>query len=118
MGRFIIRRKKHQRSGIRDEDGPIRCDAHLKWVRGLQCAVPDCDTGDRIEAAHVRSGTDGGTGQKPGDNWVVPLCATHHREQHQDGEATFWRRHIGIHDPRIMARDVWVLSPAGKRYRM
>ena len=78
----------------------IRCPAHLKWVREHACCVPGCH-GRPIEAAHVRTGTDGGTGQKPSDFWTVPLCGTvfgagvaegHHAEQHRIGEPAFERK--------------------------
>ena len=86
----------------------IRCPAHTGWVRGFSCVVPGCD-GRPIEAAHVRSGTDGGTGIKPGDQWVISLCASHHRDQHQVGEAEFERRH-GI-DMKALAREFAARSP-------
>lgn len=44
-----------------------------------------------IEAAHVRTGTDGGTGIKPSDWWCVPLCQIHHERQHKIGEPAFER---------------------------
>lgn len=31
----------------------------------------------------MRQGTGGGMGFKPGDEWCVSLCVTHHREQHR-----------------------------------
>ncbi len=65
-----------------------RCSAHLKFVRSYQCCVPGCQ-GMPIEAAHVRTGTDGGTGLKPSDCWVVSLCRDHHAEQHRIGETAF-----------------------------
>jgi hypothetical protein len=37
----------------------------------------------------VRVGTDGGVGLKPSDRWTISLCQTHHREQHELGEAMF-----------------------------
>ena len=46
-----------------------------------------------IECAHVRGGTDGGTGLKPSDRWALSLCAFHHREQYKIGERAFQARH-------------------------
>jgi hypothetical protein len=66
----------------------VRSPAHLAWVRSHRCCVPDCVLMP-IEAAHVRSGTDGGMGLKPGDDWAISLCAFHHREQHWWGEGDF-----------------------------
>src|SRR3546814_3660967 len=56
----------------------LRCPAHLAFVRSHACCVPNCNLHDihgfTTEAAHVRTGTDGGTGLKPGDNWTISLC--------------------------------------------
>jgi len=89
-------------------DKRIRSPAHLGWVRSHACCVPGCD-GRPIEAAHVRSGTDGGTGIKPGDMWAISLCAAHHRDQHQVGEPEFERRH-GI-DMKALASEFADRSP-------
>jgi hypothetical protein len=64
------------------------CAGHRAWVRRHYCCVPRCKRLP-IECAHVRRGTDGGTGIKPSDKWVISLCAHHHHEQHRTGEATF-----------------------------
>ena len=72
----------------------IRCPAHLKWIRTRFCeAILSGGCGGRVEAAHVRTGTDGGMGMKPSDCWVIPLCTEHHREQHRIGEAAFEKKH-------------------------
>lgn len=86
----------------------IRSRAHLDWVRTLPCAAcgqswAPCDP------AHVRRGTDGGTGLKPSDNWVVPLCHPCHLEQHRVGEASFARHHRL--DLKALAERVWAASP-------
>lgn len=64
------------------------CPGHRAWVRKHHCSVPGC-TALPIECAHVRRGTDGGTGLKPSDAWCVSLCAKHHQEQHRVGEDSF-----------------------------
>lgn len=64
------------------------CAAHRNWVRKHRCSVPGCMRGP-IECAHVRTGTDGGTGMKPSDRWCISLCQIHHREQHVLGEQSF-----------------------------
>jgi hypothetical protein len=66
----------------------IRCPGHLKWIRGFECCVPDCKRRP-IEAAHVRTGTNGGMGMKPDDTWAISLCQHHHMEQHRIGEPAF-----------------------------
>jgi len=63
----------------------------LAWIRQLLCAVPHCQIGlimrDRIEAAHIV--TRGAGGEDVGN--VIPLCQTHHRQQHREGIQTFAR---------------------------
>lgn len=94
----------------------IECPAHLKWLRGCECAVSDGFCEGRIEAAHVRLGTDGGTGLKPSDCYAVPLCSLHHQLQHGKGEYTFWTsRKL---NPIDVAKSYWDLSPAGRKWRM
>lgn len=93
---------------------PRRSRGHLDFIRGLPCCV--CGKAPRSEAAHVRSGTDGGMGLKPSDKFTVPLCSRHHREQHQVGEVSFWAsRNV---DPTGLAEHLWSKSgdqAAGER---
>lgn len=86
----------------------IRSPGHLAWVRQHQCCVPGC-LGVPIEAAHVRTGTNGGTSLKPDDSWVISLCATHHRIQHLEGEKHFENR-FGI-DMKALAQEFAAKSP-------
>lgn len=94
-------------------DGRLRCPAHLKWVRQHVCSVGSVLCEGPIEAAHVRTGTDGGTGMKPGDEWVISLCARHHRLQHQLGECEFEKEHCI--DMKQLAIEFAKASPALKR---
>lgn len=75
----------------------IRCRPHLEWIRTQPCLCRSSGDGwhchGPVQAAHVRTNTDGGMGMKPSDFWSVPLCAKHHREQHQIGETAFQLRH-------------------------
>ena len=68
------------------------CPGHRAWVRRHHCCVPGCLIVP-IECAHVRTGTDGGTGLKPSDRWSVSLCSAHHAQQHRLGERQFERRY-------------------------
>lgn len=65
----------------------FRSEKHLKFVRSLPCLIHGTTPS---EAAHIRTFTDGGTGLKPSDHFTVPLCSKCHREQHHEGEITFW----------------------------
>ena len=47
-------------------------------------------------------------GRKTSDEFVVPLCRTHHRQNHQIGDELFWRKQSGI-DP-LAARRLWEIS--------
>ena len=72
-----------------------RSPAHLAWIRGFQCSMPECD-GMPIEAAHVRLGSGTGMGQKPDDWRAIPLCRNCHSSQHSGGEETFWVRYAAL----------------------
>lgn len=49
-----------------------------------------------IQAAHIRVNSDGGMGQKPSDNRVLPLCHDCHALQHRIGEIKFWGGFEGV----------------------
>jgi len=87
---------------------------HLAFVRQLPCVA--CGKAAPSEAAHVRAGTDGGVGVKPGDRYAVPLCASCHAKQHRIGELSFWS---GLRiDPLNVALRLWTVSAdikAGER---
>lgn len=84
---------------------------HLKFIRTLPCLV--CGSRNTIQAAHIRAGNAvyakraTGAGEKPSDQWCLPLCAAHHEEQHRGNEITFWRQH-GI-DPFRVAQSLYQL---------
>lgn len=67
---------------------------YLKWIRTLPCAAMgrEIPCHGAIEAAHYRIGSKSGTGIKPCDRRVTPLCNAHHALQHR-GERTFWAGH-------------------------
>ena len=136
---MIPKRRTREKMGVR-HSSVIRCQGHLAFVRNRMCAIngktywgkvppesdwakldPNMDAvyehdcSNRIEAAHVRIGTDGGIGMKPSDCWTIPLCSSAHREQHKIGEAPFEKRY-GI-DMKKIAADLWRISPHGIKYR-
>lgn len=61
---------------------------HLAWIRRQPCCVAFCNNGD-VQAHHLRTAANSGTGLKPPDLEVVPLCGDHHRELHDVGRLTF-----------------------------
>lgn len=88
----------------------LRSPSHLQWVRGHECAIAgrhECK--GRIQAAHVRNGTDGGMGVKPSDCFVIPLCEAAHEWQHFIGEQAF-ELATGI-KMRGVADALWRVSP-------
>ena len=106
----MLKRRKKQKTGLRQESR-IRSYAHKKWVRSVhQCLIAykhEC-SGD-IQAAHVRTGTDGSMGEKPSDCYVVPLCVSAHAEQHSLGEFGFEKKYsISL---LAEANEAWVASP-------
>ena len=87
---------------------------HLAFVRQLPCVA--CGKAAPSDAAHVRTGTDGGVGRKPDDRYPVPLCTACHAKQHRVGELTFWSA-LCI-DPLSVALRLWTVSAdveAGQR---
>jgi hypothetical protein len=87
---------------------------HLAFVRQLPCVA--CGKAAPSEAAHVRTGTDGGVGVKPGDRYAVPLCTACHANQHRIGELSFWSA-LRI-DPLNVSLRLWTVSAdmkAGER---
>jgi len=91
-----------------------RRQQHLAFVRQLPCVA--CGKAAPSEAAHVRTGSDGGVGVKPGDCYAIPLCTACHARQHRIGELTFWSA-LRI-DPVNVALRLWTVSAdiqAGER---
>lgn len=88
-------------------DAGKRSPGHRKWIRGHACSV--CGSTVAIECAHVRTGTDGGTGMKPSDIWCISLCSECHAEQHRIGETIFEIKH-GI-DMKALAMEFFKASP-------
>lgn len=105
----MLRRRLNPKMGTREE-GRVRSASHLQFVRGFVCTIFDRhECAGKIEAHHVRLGTDGAAGVKPGDDWAVPLCSLAHRELHDMGEATFQQR-FGK-DLKAVAARLWRTSP-------
>src|SRR5215469_9434225 len=91
-----------------------RREQHLAFVRQLPCVA--CGKVAPSEPAHVRTGTDGGVGIKPGDRYAVPLCTDCHAKQHRVGELSFWS--ALRFDPLNVALRLWTVSAdlaAGER---
>jgi hypothetical protein len=79
---------------------------HVTFIRQLPCV--GCGKAAPSEAAHVRSGSDGGAGMKPSDRYSLSLCTSCHELQHRFGELTFWSA-LRI-DPLNVALRLWTVS--------
>lgn len=89
------------------QPNPKRAALHLAFVRDIGICLA-CGISGPTQAAHVRRGTDGGTGTKPSDKYAVPLCPECHVRQHRVGEVTFWGE-LGV-DPLDVACRLWTVS--------
>src|SRR5690242_7627852 len=105
---MIPKRRKPKPMGC-NQPSQIRCPGHLQFVRSRECSLRSSRCAGKIEAAHVRTGTDGGLSVKPSDFWTIPLCAIHHRLQHDMGEPEF-ERSFKI-DMKAIASRLWSISP-------
>ena len=82
----------------KSRSGALRSDIHRKFVRRHECIVwgnphSPCDTHHPVECAHIRTAANSGIGVKPGDEWTVSLCRSHHSETHAHGDITFERKY-------------------------
>lgn len=90
---FSVASTRQKRPRIHDE-------AHLAFIRTLHCCICGAACPD---PAHIRSENglygkrETGGGEKSSDKWTVPLCRTHHDEQHKalerngaSAEITWW----------------------------
>lgn len=88
-------------------DKRYRSPAHRTFVRSHACSA--CGSMIAIEVAHVRTGTDGGMGMKPGDYWTISLCKSCHGWQHSNSEQALEAKH-GF-DMKTTAREFVKASP-------
>ncbi len=88
---------------VRDKD-------HLKFVARQPCLV----CGRRpSQAHHIRFAQLRALSTKPSDEWVVPLCATHHRALHDAGDEEGWWKQQNL-DPCVEAGRLWQVTRDGK----
>lgn len=83
---------------------------HKEWIMTQTCAAWNMNCGGTIVSHHVRTAANAGTGMKPGDEWLVPLCDSHHMEGHHKGWKTFERKY-GV-DLKAIAVSLAANSPA------
>jgi hypothetical protein len=76
---------------------------HLRFVARQPCLVCDRTLSD---PHHLRLAQARALGRKVSDEFVVPLCRSHHRALHRVGNELGWWQTAGI-DPLDVARKLW-----------
>lgn len=106
----MLQRRAKLKMGVK-QPSVIRSPGHMKWVRSSwACCIFDkheCD--GRNHAHHCREGANGGTGMKPDDSTVVPLCERAHEEIHRIGWKSFESKYRI--DLSKEAQELWNKSP-------
>jgi hypothetical protein len=81
-----------------------RDKAHLKFVASQPCLVCGRSPAD---AHHLRFTQPRAMGRKVSDEFTVPLCRTHHRDNHRFGDEQAWWSNLAI-DAVGTSRQLWV----------
>jgi hypothetical protein len=103
---------KVDKSALRfGEPKRIRSMEHLRFVVQQPCLI--CGR-KPSQAHHVRYAQQRGLGLKVSDEFAVPLCATHHSENHRTGDERRWWQEKKI-DPLDAAQDLWNARSGGQR---
>jgi hypothetical protein len=82
----------------------LRDKAHLKFVASQPCLI--CGRSP-VDAHHLRFAQPRAMGLKVSDEFTVPLCRTHHRDNHNFGDEVAWWERRAI-DPLATSRTLWV----------
>jgi hypothetical protein len=82
----------------------LRDKAHLKFVGAQPCLICARSPAD---AHHLRFAQPRAMGRKVSDEFTVPLCRTHHRDNHSFGDEVAWWERRAI-DPVATARMLWI----------
>jgi hypothetical protein len=82
----------------------LRDKAHLKFVASQPCLVCGRSPAD---AHHLRFTQPRAMGLKVSDEFTVPLCRVHHRDNHSSGDEVVWWERRAI-DPVATSRMLWV----------
>lgn len=109
--RAQIRRKvgskdhaKIDKSGLSlAEPRRLRDKDHLRFVASQPCLICDRTPAD---AHHLRFAQPRAMSRKTSDEFTVPLCRAHHRENHQIGREEMWWKNWKI-DPLQVAANLW-----------
>jgi hypothetical protein len=88
-----------------------RDKAHLRFVASQPCLICEQTPSD---PHHLRFAQPRALGRKTSDEFVVPLCRSHHRQNHQTGDELSWWRATGA-EPMKVAQELWKLSRGIRR---
>jgi ERF superfamily len=83
-----------------------RDQAHLRFVALQPCLLCGRSPSD---PHHLRFAQPRAMGRKNSDEFVVPLCRTHHRQNHQVGDEVSWWEQTKI-DPLKVALRLWQVT--------
>ncbi|TKT72924.1 DUF968 domain-containing protein [Afipia massiliensis] len=83
-----------------------RDKAHLRFVAAQPCLICERSPSD---AHHLRFAQPRAMGRKTSDEFTVPLCRAHHRENHRTGREELWWQSKGI-EPLTLAAELWLTS--------
>jgi hypothetical protein len=83
-----------------------RDKTHLKFVASQPCLVCGRTPAD---AHHLRFTQPRAMGRKVSDEFTVPLCRTHHRDNHRFGDEQAWWAKQAT-DPVETSRQLWILT--------
>ena len=83
-----------------------RDKAHLKFVASRPCLI--CERRP-TDAHHVRFAQPRAMGRKVSDEFTVPLCRVHHRDNHRFGDERAWWSGVSI-DPIESSQKLWAIS--------
>ena len=85
------------------ESRRYRDKAHLKFVAAQACLI--CGR-EQSDPHHLGFAQPRALGRKVSDEYVVPLCRTHHREVHRSSKEINWWNKYNI-DPLSVASTLW-----------
>lgn len=80
-----------------------RDKAHLRFVASQPCLICDRSPSD---AHHLRFAQPRAMGRKTSDEFTVPLCRIHHRDNHRHGDELAWWKRTAI-DPVAISQKLW-----------
>ncbi|MBR1251467.1 ERF family protein [Bradyrhizobium sp. AUGA SZCCT0169] len=84
----------------------LRDKAHLRFVASRPCLICERSPAD---AHHVRFAQPQALGRKVSDEFTVPLCRAHHRDNHRFGDERAWWSRVSI-DPIAVSQNLWTKS--------